>query len=488
MGGASSKLDENNWSLADGKLRGVQDTVDGQPPVQQYEVYYMTKRAVNQREFNILDERDNLVFTTRAVRGTIACFDLLGSGRDDYILRVNVDIARRFWIISRFYVPSFEGQMPDKEATEKLAAQLDEDSQHDIGTGRKRLPILYKRCCITVSWSRYMMVAAHYGPPSIAMVLSASQTDTEIDQDEQWMRDAAKISSRMKERQRIISNGKVEDLALTSSESDPPLPEPENSHFKRIPPPFIDKDETDKEVNAEKKLSCETSPSLPDIPPADQEVPHQFDKTNKPNSTTLLRSATISAETSMLSMQDWFRQQSQSIQAKSKAAFEAYAITKPKEVTNADLLEGVVQFERPLLRCQEIYNRFFGNHQTSLVSKEQVLDLLEQDREQHAKDHPEDNVSYLENDPLTRAERDILKENGGAFSSAAERLDANNDIGIFGAKYEQPLVGYWSWEHTLRTHQIKVHVAKGTDLALHVIMAVIASQVRFERHAIAMTI
>merc|ERR1712216_559454 len=55
-------------------------------------------------------------------------------------------------------------------------------------------------------------------------------------------------------------------------------------------------------------------------------------------------------------------------------------------------------------------------------------------------------------------------------------------------KAQEPLIGYWAWENTLRTHKMKMHVAKNADLALHVVIAIIANQVRYERNAIAMTV
>lgn len=76
MGGATSKLEENVWEKADGKLRGSEFTVDGADATGKYSIYYLTKRGVNQREFDVTDEESNLIFTTKQVPGTIACFDV----------------------------------------------------------------------------------------------------------------------------------------------------------------------------------------------------------------------------------------------------------------------------------------------------------------------------------------------------------------------------------------------------------------------------
>lgn len=76
MGGTTSKLKENVWEKADGKLRSPEDTMDGRPPTSEYAKYTLTKRGVNQREFDVTDSESNLIYTTRQVPGTIACFDV----------------------------------------------------------------------------------------------------------------------------------------------------------------------------------------------------------------------------------------------------------------------------------------------------------------------------------------------------------------------------------------------------------------------------
>jgi hypothetical protein len=125
MGGATSKLKENDWEKANGKITSCEYTLDGSAPTEAYGVYILTKKGVNQREFDVTDADKNLLFTTRAVPGTIACFDLMGKGIGDYRLRVYVNLARRYWTVCRFDVPSFPGQKIDQEAKEKLITEID---------------------------------------------------------------------------------------------------------------------------------------------------------------------------------------------------------------------------------------------------------------------------------------------------------------------------------------------------------------------------
>jgi hypothetical protein len=76
MGGTTSKFEETDWAKANGKLETSQDTLDGALPTSKYQVFHLIKRGVNQREFDVTDEQDNLLYTTRQVPGTIACFDV----------------------------------------------------------------------------------------------------------------------------------------------------------------------------------------------------------------------------------------------------------------------------------------------------------------------------------------------------------------------------------------------------------------------------
>eukprot|EP00548_Thalassiothrix_antarctica_P011157 CAMPEP_0194159238 /NCGR_PEP_ID=MMETSP0152-20130528/77720_1 /TAXON_ID=1049557 /ORGANISM="Thalassiothrix antarctica, Strain L6-D1" /LENGTH=96 /DNA_ID=CAMNT_0038868779 /DNA_START=671 /DNA_END=957 /DNA_ORIENTATION=+ len=51
----------------------------------------------------------------------------------------------------------------------------------------------------------------------------------------------------------------------------------------------------------------------------------------------------------------------------------------------------------------------------------------------------------------------------------------------------EPLVGFWNWDNTMRVHKMKMHLAKETDLALHVIMAIVTNQLRQERNVVVST-
>jgi hypothetical protein len=153
-----------------------------------------------------------------------------------------------------------------------------------------------------------------------------------------------------------------------------------------------------------------------------------------------------------------------------------------------------VHLDRPLLLCQEIYTRLIGNHQTAIVSKERVIELLKQDNAQHIKDHPDEFEGDTSVDPIITMQGELLHGEAlnlrkGVEESKVEgqkQDDGDSDVED-GADKKQPLVGYWNWEHTLRTQKMKMHLAKGTDLALHVVVAILVNQVRYERNAVALT-
>jgi len=50
---------------------------------------------------------------------------------------------------------------------------------------------------------------------------------------------------------------------------------------------------------------------------------------------------------------------------------------------------------------------------------------------------------------------------------------------------DSSLCGYWVWEHTPTKHQIKLHLSKNSDKALHCLLAIITNQVDIEKKAVA---
>lgn len=751
-----SKFEETDWLAADGKLRNLEDTLDGSPPLSKYSVFYLHKKGFSQREFDITDEAQNLVYSTRPVPGTIACFDVLGKGLDEYVLRVNVDIARRYWIVCRYHVPTFEGQRPDKEASEKIIAEyaeaerLQEKQREEIaalasgeaGPTKRKMritaapcheigapPLLFRKGCITVSWSRYMAVSALYGPPTFEQVIGSSAfqgglpgenklasaaqlteslatasglqfqpahpslpneftSSTAFDESDSLFLKAKEIHERLKNGSKgcpslvdeIIDdegddsdieteNNGVKNMTMAFEKvsgsqvemiptAPPPAgapPSPPQSKRSSMP----EHDEKGKEdviedsaikaasdVTADQTLinalaeapvspaglrgrahttdtgqeyltipsmpvkavsvvdtrasamnqagvdahQHEHIPSVHSMPEFGYVLPNGDELEEQPTNSSserpsavsapatyassspespaksgspvqskiqvaellasrsrtsslilsghdLLSSSTLLAQTMPLAtstvkstrkLGKWLQVQSRNIHTKTtdyleKAAAERALAAKnaPPKTPKGDPLEGVIQLDRPLLLCQEIYNRIIGNHQTSLVSKQVVLDLLRQDMAQHIREHPEEVEDLFGSEnPLIAAEEflrsssalpeapgspgygegesknALLEDTIASRDSKGMQVAENNEDNLEtppanpseDEQVEQPLVGYWLWENTLRTHKMKLHLAKGTDLSLHVVIAIIVNQVRYERNAIAMTV
>ena len=169
MGGSSSRFDEIEWDKADGKLTSSDQTIDNSNPTDSYGVYYLTKLGVNQRDYNVTDSDSNLLYATRAVEGTLAWFDVRGKEEDDYRLRVQVDLSRRYWVVYNYGIPAFRGQMWDEVSTEKSACH-----------GGLRKP-LFRRACITVTWARYHAVVDLYQPAP--QEVNGDQNNENIDKD-----------------------------------------------------------------------------------------------------------------------------------------------------------------------------------------------------------------------------------------------------------------------------------------------------------------
>jgi hypothetical protein len=478
-----------------------------------------------------------------------AFLQVVGKGIDTYILRVNVDMARRYWTIYRYEVPSFPGQLPDKTATQKLAAERIEAAESNPDLESFQTPLLYKKASIVVSWSRYMAVSVLYGPPSPRMVHAYKEAVEKMQREE----DERSI-------QRSRNRAQSSDSLSTSSGHYPKASSPVKSFTSSVRSlPSATSLASQDEGNLESAHSTEADESVDSSgAPVSQAAACILEETSEeaspsevlfPENPPPLLSEQ-KKEPLRKTIRTWIRQKSKDIREQ--------VFDKGRQKTLVDPLEGIMHLEKPLLLCQEIYNRIIGNHQTSLVTKEQVLDLLREDNAQHAAEHPEEpddayspimtaddddddtemptsGTTFLGDLPVMLDETEEFadeypgfgkpesKDEAGDASSSPQPEEANegealpkypgNGVSeqkeseledepepqdatdgteeeevIVTPEVDQPLVGYWLWENTLRTHKMKMYVAKGTDLTLHVALAIITNQVRYERNAIAMTI
>ncbi|KAL7579425.1 hypothetical protein ACA910_014089 [Epithemia clementina (nom. ined.)] len=539
MGGATSKLKETDWDLTDGKLTDSSETIDGAPPTSRYGIYHLTKRGVNQREFDITDSESNLLYTTRQVPGTIACFDVLGKELDSHLLRVTVDIARRYWTVYRFEVATFEGQKPDKEATEKLVAERLHEAEADPMVENFNTPFLFRKAIIVVSWSRYMAVSTLYGPPTEQMVKQweDQQLAQKKEEEEKAEANAPKklgliYQPPLKEENESVYSGeldtKTKEFKCAVVQDERPLKKTLSSDSSLGEESFggsepniavelqeVDFNDENVQSSAEAKSITSTELETTSDGPIDPNSRRKFSLEIFPSSSSASASTAgggkqnnESSSQKRTNFRTWAKQKSKHFREKSRSALEKSGIIS--KIARRDPTEGVIHLNKPMLLCQEIYTRIIGNHQTSRISKEKALELLRQDVAQHEKEAPEaaKNENH-EEDPIMPGQEVILRSrsedsgdgepesktveledqaNGESSREERENADSAEKKEEAVDEKEQELVGYWLWENTLRTHKMKMHVAKGADLALHVVLAIIVNQVRYERNAIAITI
>ena len=414
MGGGTSKFDENDWSKADGSLVDLLDTVDGCPPTEEYQVYELVKKGVNQREFDVLDSQQNLIYTTRAVPGTLAWFDVLGpascGGYQDLRLRVQVDLSRRTWIVYRYHEPLFAGQKSVETQQPPQSAlsspDLQQLQQQQAAKEPQPPPVhkLYKSACVTVSWSRYIAIAARYGPPDfdalvvpdfqdmdIASKHGASQQD-DNPEDEFLFATSLQIAAK----RRLGENGTVVDETSSSIEEPTKIDEPDATSSDNKPSPSHLSSlpgSRSSPIPNNSAISSTTTPS----PKAEEEtavVPE--------NATTRMKNYLIAKSQSLLSG------------SQHNSAVSLENAKSKQQIAYEQALEGTIDLDNhQILQCQEIYNKFIGNHQTAIVDKQQVVKMLLLDREEHELDDDPIVSSTDDKDPLVvAAEEEELAKNG----------------------------------------------------------------------------
>ena len=565
MGGGSSRFEETDWENASGKLTSMEETIDGFPPTSKYKVYHINKTAgvINQREYDVTDDESNLLYSTRGIEGRLAWFDVLGPGIDQYLLRVQVDLSRRYWVIYRFGQPSYPGQFADAAAT-GLLRQSRGDSQ----------PCLYKKACITVTWSRYHAIVNLYGPPPDDFMderskakVGAVEGEEKKDDIPSWAmvgpeflaKDSAKQTTSASP-EKLESPDKATPLDKEKDEveqhldtvNETTLEEPAANEPPIDEPQIDDVGDGTQDANTNDEIETSTDPDTPRpvVPLRDfsNPIPEVPEHLRNPNLGPKKR------------------------QSKSHKHIKKFSKWVKENTTELppDPLEGYLQLDKPILKCEEI-NSFLGQHQTMLVSDKEAKRLEEEELQTAAAlgadaHTPDANIKQgtapteagvpapaeggapaakkKGNDKAFPGMRKIgrwLKKVGEAGSEWAANVEASFD----GAAHEkldpstekdprraslavgedkvdsdidnsdqikrtpshasldglstsssksgkledlEPLVGFWNWDNTMRVHKMKMHVAEGSDLALHVVLAIVTNQLRLERNVVVTTV
>lgn len=600
MGGGSSRFEETDWESATGKLSSSDETIDGSPPTPKYRVYSINKTAgvINQREYDVTDDESNLLYSTRGIEGRLAWFDVMGPQMDQYLLRVQVDLSRRYWVIYRFGVPSYPGQFPDTMAT-NLLRQSRGESQ----------PCLYRKACITVTWSRYHAIVNLYGPPPENLIqrgvnLAATSTS-----------DAGDHEDTTDENDDDTPAWATMVLGPTFGRNDKP---------KQVPSPSPAKNETSEEAlptepvqvstsenQKEPAVGAEESPTADELQAVKSGEDEQHDvkaeetveETKKETVDSLNETQSLSKEATQTKIGDApLRDFSNPIEEipehlrnpnlgpkihHSKSHKQIKKFSKWVKENTSDIppdpLEGYLELDKPILKCEEI-NSFLGQHQTMLVGDKEAKRLEQEElraaaeigadahnpnanqkpglvtSEGEASGPPpvaeggstvetskkkKDSKSFskvrkfgkwlkkgveagtewatsppgsapgraADSNKLSPKEKDSKQADIDSAPTSAvngdDKIDSDIDTSdqihptssqislddqstssSKSGKQEilEPLVGFWNWDNTMRVHKMKMHVAKGSDLALHVVLAIVTNQLRYERNVVVTTV
>jgi hypothetical protein len=403
MGGGSSRYEETDWPNASGKLLSPRDTVDGSPPTTKHGQYTITKQGINQRDFDVVDGDCNLLYTTQIVEGTLAWFDVLGVGIANYVLRVQVDLTRRYWVIYRYGQPAYPGQFADMYATMKLR-ELRGDSA----------PCLYKAACITVSWSRYYAIVCRYGSPPL---------DQDDDDDDECEGSDVLHKSTSSQSLASIQDGKIKAFqaemetnmevidtfaAQNNVEQSKPI-EPDDKAasdemetIKSGMEPAAKKDDAARELKGfpDEQDGAMTSLLDESFSSDDGDVSAKNGNLWNSRAWDSNTSASQALDTELLaektgSSNEETRKAHVRLMKKWKAwAKKSAGMDQPPP----NPLEGYLLIHEPILKCEEV-NSFMGQHQTMLISLEEAKILEEADAEA-ANQQPgavenQDNVAHV---------------------------------------------------------------------------------------------
>ena len=454
------------------------------------------------------DSDNNLIYKTRAVEGTLAWFDVLDAD-DCRLLRVQVDLSRRYWVIYRYGIPSFPGQLWDETATERL----------DTYDGARRP--LFRRACITVSWARYHAVVDMYEPAP------PTQEETEDESKDGHNNEnlsvnllkengSEAVTSSKRDERNTSSAGecnKVEssiDRAVMSQTSDSlnanHAMKPKGRGAQEMKCLLIEDDAV--------KLPCSSVGFG-----GEENHDASFSGGNHVSPENLLEQTTqVSISDEQSRPQTDRSTLGESIRWVQSKALESVAA--PYRPANRE--EGMITLNNPVLKVQEI-NSIVGQHQTMLIRKEEARQLKREELLIEAKlakenlevngnddlDSDDEMLKYLwyeysyhtseseDDDQIASNDKDEIE---GVVESNLLNVSSDSCLEIVSSQAddelalnrsasddeyidEQPLVGYWTWQNSIRVHRMKMHLAKSSDLALHVILSVITNQLRYERHA-----
>jgi hypothetical protein len=119
MGGATSRFADTAWDQVHGGLKDPSETIDGLPPTASHSILTLRRpNIVNQRHFSILDDLDEVVYTSMPVEGTTRDFDFLGRNGTKLFRVHATDATHTSWIVFAYDKPVFDDQVADHSLAE----------------------------------------------------------------------------------------------------------------------------------------------------------------------------------------------------------------------------------------------------------------------------------------------------------------------------------------------------------------------------------
>eukprot|EP00980_Cylindrotheca_fusiformis_P004270 scaffold918_cov126-Cylindrotheca_fusiformis.AAC.49 len=115
MGGAASRFAETDWQNASAQ---VKETIDGAPPSKHLSILTLKKNhsVVDQRTFEIRNDLDEVLYTSKPIVGSTKWFDLF-SASGEKLFCIHTDEHHKQWTIFS-YSPVWPGQEPEDDKIE----------------------------------------------------------------------------------------------------------------------------------------------------------------------------------------------------------------------------------------------------------------------------------------------------------------------------------------------------------------------------------
>jgi hypothetical protein len=151
MGGATSRFADTAWDQVDGGLADASETLDGAPPNPLHTIITLKRpNIVNQRQFSIMNDLDEVIYTSKGVEGTTKDFDLY-SGDNQWLFRIHAtDSSHQSWMIFVPSKPVWEDQVAD----------------HSLQSGGEIFdqPPLFRKARVDIARDKHAGEVKLYGP------------------------------------------------------------------------------------------------------------------------------------------------------------------------------------------------------------------------------------------------------------------------------------------------------------------------------------